>query len=411
MPPSPEKKPDPEIKPVDISKILLPKKETGPNVDSAQRINAGALLHQEETAALPKTEPHTPVRLTPTPPPAAPGAPAAANPATTIVGITTPPAAPVPEEGVRPLQTYRGDLESVVHDQGVSVVSVAAAEAERRGKQPLSPENAEEQRAKQRSWAMIIGGVALVVIALGTVGVILMRPTSTPIAAAPKAPFITVDDSALIAVPAGHNSRDEVMTSLQAARKSTKLSLGLVKWLYIAEPSSVQDGIPRPIGVTELFNIIAPQTPPELLRTLSGKFLLGLHSFDENQPFLLMQVDSYETAYAGMLAWESNMRSDLAPLFNRNPSPRPAPVDPLPTGTTTVAATQPQMTTQFLQSGFVDKVVENRDTRVILNDAGDILLLWTFLGRNTILITTNEYTLREVLSRMTNAPVVPIPGK
>lgn len=415
MPPSPEKKPDPEIKSVDISKILLPKKETGPDVDSAQRVNAGALLHQEETAALPKTEPHVPVRLTPTPPPIAsvPSAPAASAAGTP--GISTPasPAAPAAEEGVRPLQTYRGDLESVVHDQGVSIVSVAAAEAERRGKQPLSPEGIEERQARQRSWAMIIGGVALVAIALATIGVIALRPTSTPTAEAPRAPFITVDDSALIAVPAGQNSRDEVMTSLQAARKSTKLSLGLIKWLYIAEPSSVQDGVPRSIGITELLNILAPQTPPELMRTLNGKYLIGLHSFDENQPFLLMQVDSYETAYAGMLAWEASMRNDLSPLFNRNPSPRPAPItaQPAPTGTSTPLDTQPQAPVQFIQTGFVDKVVENRDARAVLNDAGDILLLWTFLGRNTILITTNEYTLREVLSRMTNAPVVPIPGK
>jgi len=55
--------------------------------------------------------------------------------------------------------------------------------------------------------------------------------------------------------------------------------------------------------------------------------------------------------------------------------------------------------------------VENRDTRSYLNSSGDILLLWTFLGRNIILITTNEYTLREVLSRMSSAPVVPIPGR
>ncbi len=405
MPPSPEKKPDPEVKGLDISKILLPKKESGPNVDSAQRINAGALLAQEEGAALPKTEPKTPVRLTPTAPAPASTAPIttpAASPLGTppaVVGIDTPPAAPA-ESGVKSLQTYRGDFESVVNEKGVSVVSVAAAEAERRGKQPLSQETAEEKDSRQRSWAMIIGGVALVLIALGVIAVILLRPTTVAPSAAPQAPFITVDDSVLVPVPAGQNSRDEVMTDLQAARARTKLSLGLVEWLYLAEPSSVQDGVARPISITELLGIIAPKAPPEILRTLSGKYIIGLHSFDENQPFLLMQVDSYETAYAGMLAWEDTMRSDLAPFFNRNPSP-----------TTPGQAPVASSTPQFLQTGFVDKVVENRDTRVIQNDNGDILLLWTFLGRNAVLITTNEYTLREVLSRLTAAPVVPIPGK
>ena len=101
-----------------------------------------------------------------------------------------------------------------------------------------------------------------------------------------------------------------------------------------------------------------------------------------------------------MLDWERTLNTDLLPLFSRNPSPKPQ-------GAPAPASATPQ----FLQTSFVDKVVENRDTRAYLNSAGDILLLWTFLGRNIILITTNEYTLREVLSRMSSAPVVPIPGK
>jgi len=114
------------------------------------------------------------------------------------------------------------------------------------------------------------------------------------------------------------------------------------------------------------------------------------------------------------------MRGDLSPLFSRSPSPRLVAPEPPPvfeTATSTASSTgstTPQavpIEIPFIQTGFVDKIVENRDTRAVLNDAGDLLLLWTFLGRNSIVITTNEYTLREVVSRINVAPTIPTPGQ
>ncbi len=370
MPPIPEKKPDPAPEPIDIGKLLLPKKEAPA---PAQRINAGLLLEQEQHAELPKTE-------------SAPAAPLK-------------PKEERPE--VSPLQTYRGDIEQVVHEgQGVSVVSIAAAEAARRGKEPIQQETKEEKSAKRNSWAMIAGGVALVLLAAGTLAALFLRPTTVPIAEIPKAPFIFVDDTALVSLPAGQGTRDMLMTYLQAARQRVQLQIGLIEWLYVVWPAAQEGAPPRQLKAPEFLQILAPQVPPELLRTLSANYLIGVHSFEENQPFLLLQVDSYEVSYKAMLDWERTLNTDLLPLFNRNPSPKLQ-------GAAAPASTTPQ----FLQTNFVDKIAENRDTRAYLNRAGDILLLWTFLGRNTILITTNEYTLREVLSRTSSAPVVPIPGK
>ncbi len=380
MPPSPEKKPDPEVKGLDISKILLPKKESGPTPESAQRVNAGALLAQEENATL----------LKPTPP-------VVIGPTTQVPAPTTP-AAPVEESETKPLQTYKADLDSVVAKQGVSAVSAAAAEAVRRGKQPLPEETYEEKKARSTRWAMIAGGVVLVLLAGVVLTVVLARPTSVPAAVAPQAPFIAVDDSKFVALPASPHTREELMTILQAARIQAKLSLGLIQWLYIAESPATKDGQYRPIGSAELLGTMVPEMPEKLLRVLSNQYLLGLHSFDENQPFLLLQVDSYETAYAGMLEWERTLQSDLSPLFTRIPSPQK-----------TGATLPDESPLQFIRSNFLDRVVENRDARVVQNINGDILMLWTFLGRNTVLITTNEYTLREVLSRLNTTPVVPIP--
>ncbi len=333
------------------------------------------MLEQEQHAELPKTEP----------------APAA-----------TP--APKKEEdsGVSPLQTYRGDVEQVVQEgKGVSVVSIAAAEAERRGKMPLINKTPEEIKASLKSWSMIVAGVVLVLAAAGALAVVFLRQTTTLLTSEkPHAPFIFVDEAAPVMIPIGQGEKGNSMANLQTARRSIKLQIGLIEWLYLTKQPEQDGAAPVQVGITELLQTIAPQIPPELMRTLEPAYLVGIHSFEENQPFLLLLVDSYETAYAGMLLWERTLQKDLLPFFSRNPSPKMQ-------GAAPPASTTPQL----LQTSFVDKVVENRDTRAYLNDAGDVLLLWTVLGRNIILITTNEYTLREVISRLNTAPVIPIPGK
>lgn len=377
---------------IDLGKILLPKKEAGPNVDSAQRINAGALLAQEAAAELPKPESQGPVER--------------------MIPEQEAGTAPPEQTSIQPLQTYKGDLESVVSDKNVSMVSIAAAEAERRGRAPLQPQEIKAALLKLRMWAMVGGGALLVVGAIGVVVFVLLPRTVEPIVAeAISAPLITVDGSAFVSVVPGGNTRAMLMNGLQTAKKEIQLSVGLVAWLYVAEPPAVDGDAPRQLTASELLGILAPNIPPALIRVLEGTYVVGVHSFDENQAFMLLRVDSYETAYAGMLAWEQTMRPDLLPFFNRNPSPQVVSAPPAPVATSTGTSTAPVAPPIFINSSFVDKVVENRDVRLIQNSAGDILLLWTFLGRNTILVTTNEYTMREVLSRLKSAPVVPIPGR
>ena len=101
-----------------------------------------------------------------------------------------------------------------------------------------------------------------------------------------------------------------------------------------------------------------------------------------------------------MLSWEQNIQNDLSPLFLRTPRER-TPDEIIP---------KPAQDFRVVASPFIDAVVENHDARVIRNDTQDILLLWAFADRQTLVLTTNEYTFREVLTRLKNAPTVPLPN-
>lgn len=368
---------------------MLPKKEVaGQTVDSAQRINAGALLEQEITASSAGTD----------------MAQLHAQEKAAEEAKTAEPAPKKEEELVKPIETYQRDIESVVQHGDVSVLSIATAEANRRS--ATGEEEPETKKAKTRSLvqniAMIAGGLIFLVGASGALAYMVTRPTSVPVAGtvAPVTPFISVDAVKEITITSDE-SRNTILASLDAARQATSLSLGLMSQLLVTESSTTPSAAPTALSAQDFFTLIAPNMPATLARSLQPDYLLGVHVYNGNQAFVIANVYSYEEAYSGMLAWEPFIQRDLAPLFNYTPSPHI---------NGTVATTSTDTSNQFIQTGFTDAIVENHDARVLQNQYGDIYLLWTFLDRNTLVITTNDATLREIIARLKVAPITPIPA-
>ncbi|MBI2004678.1 hypothetical protein HYS79_00775 [Patescibacteria group bacterium] len=387
---------------IDPKSVLLPKKE-GAVPASTERVNAGILLEQETSAKLGGTAQNPPEQKS--------GASVAEGnartPRTFAPGGS---AESVPqkkeESAVRPIETYQGDIESLVQNKNLSVVSIAAAEAIRRSHTPhAAPEASSIAPATEwLNWlggrlAMVMGGVFFFAAAAGLLAYFFLRPVpSVPPNTAADAPFILVDDTRGIAFAEADFTRPIAMGAFNDMRKNVALSLGLIERIYPATMSTNADGVAvyTLIDAQKLLALLGPTAPQELVRTVEpAPYLFGAHVFDDHQAFLMLTVDSYEQAFAGMLGWEATMQSDLAPLFTRTPRPH-IPEEGLATSTPEQRA---------IVTGFTDVVVENHDARVIKNEYGDILLLWTFLDRSTLLITTNEYTLREIVSRISNAPV------
>jgi len=360
---------DPKKNVFDLKNILLPKKE-GQSPASASRANAGVLLENEQTAELPKQE-------------AQPIVPAQA------------PQGPVETTTIKPLETYQSDMDSVISQKNVSMVSIATAEAERAAK--LAASVTPEQSKKDWSWltklGVMVGSVLLVAGAVGLLMYVFLRPApSVTIGKGVVAPFIAIDDTqVLVATPQQFN-RTTLLQNLESLKEKTAISLGLVSRVYVTISSTTLKAgeMPPTVTVQELLSTIAPNTTDEFLRTLDPTYyLLGTHVFDGNQEFLIMRVDSYERAFSGMLAWERTMQAELSPLFTRTPRPR---IESEAAGSSTPPVT-------LIPTAFRDKVVANHDARVIQNEAGDVLLLWTFLDRNTLVITTNGSTVSEIIAR------------
>ena len=381
---------------VDLDKILLPKK--GPHPDTTARVNAGAVLEASMPLSAAPKAPASPEALrslrqdirSELKETAAPAAPAVELPRTPQLQAPEPKPADAPVAAVR---TYKGDIEETVREKNVSLVSIAAAQA-RRGT-PVAP------KSEGRSYAMVGVGLVLIVLSLGVLAYLFIpREAATPDAPEAMPPLIHVDATMRVEVRPNQD-RLALMDELVTDRENVKLSLGLVARLYVVQSAtSSVSGIEGEYPASAFLGLLAPHAPSALLRSLFDRFLLGVHSFDGNQPFLIFKTASYQQTYAGMLEWERDMQGDLLPLFERKPRVR------IPEEGTTTPVTAPQVT----ETEFADAIVENHDARVIHNAAGDILLMWSFVNRETLVIATNEYSLREAITRLKSPPLVPIPN-
>lgn len=289
---------------------------------------------------------------------------------------------------LHPLRTYKSDAQMSVQSNRTSLVTMAAAEETRRARVSSTAAATPQPRAPI-SWAritiwtltalFIVGGCAAAIY------VYIGPPTVDPETTVQASNILYIDES--VEVPLSGLDHLALVTELAKLRDSTTLSLGLMRETYFTLPTEA--GGKRLASTQEVAPRLAPNMPPSLLRALQPEFILGTHVFDRNQGFIVFKTDNYQQAFSGMVEWEHAMRGDLLPFMDRRPRER------LPN-----EGTNSTTTPRVIASSFVDRVVRNHDARVLYNDAGDIVLLYSFLDQRTIAITTNEHTLFEIASRL-----------
>lgn len=370
-----------------LESILLRRKNTGePSPLSASRAPAAEALQAANYSA-PQPAPHAPERLADIPKTAANALP-----------------------DVPALHTFKGDIANTMQERQISLAAMAQAEAERAHTAGGSQErpHAWLRRNIGRIIALSLG-LLLVAGGLGILAVTYLRIAPVVPAPGAAAPIIFVDQRKEITVQPGE-TRNTLMRSLDATAKTETLPLGLVEALTLTAASTTP-GASRPLTARAFFFILAPQAPDRLVRVLQPEFLLGLHAQGGNHPFLIFKTDEFEVAFAGMLEWESTMQNDLSPLFPKPPE-APAPGSVTASGS---AQTIPS-TPRILNTPFVDAILSNHDARVIRlpaqagNAQGELALLWSFADRDTLVITTNQGTLAEIISRLRVASTITVPG-
>ena len=147
--------------------------------------------------------------------------------------------------------------------------------------------------------------------------------------------------------------------------------------------------------------------PDILMRNIRPESTVGIvHAGSETRPFFILKVSSYERTFAGMLAWEQDMRASLTQLYPSYPN---APVvsepEPAATTTTTTSSTTPFVIPPpaVAPVEFVDAIVRNYDVRILRDADGRSLMLYGYYNKETLIIARDEAAFLELVTRLNAA--------
>lgn len=258
------------------------------------------------------------------------------------------------------LRTFADDLSEEIKKKGVTTATIVQAERERAVREITLDQ---DEAPKVASWKNpLLLGAALLFVALGILGVGGAYLYST---------LVTTEEhstSESIIFPNAIIERDqppyqELSDLLALERFEINVPLGEITRIdpTLAHASTTAREILRALN--------APETLLREVRTV----MLGVHSFNRNQPFIIVEITQYDRAYGAMLRWEEDLGRALGNFFK----PEGGKVPPTLT--------------------FTDKVFQNIDTRV---SDSSWPVLYAFPRRDVLVITTNQYTLSEILTRL-----------
>lgn len=128
----------------------------------------------------------------------------------------------------------------------------------------------------------------------------------------------------------------------------------------------------------DIVDTMKPRIPKQLATILYPDYMFAVHTTEENTPVIFLVADSYDTAFAGMLAWEPTLAQDLTPFFPSR-------------GATALNAGSTK---------FEDMAVDNIDARVLRAPNKKVRILYAVLEKNVIVITNNIYSLKEAAARL-----------
>lgn len=229
-----------------------------------------------------------------------------------------------------------------------------------------------EEKAPVNKNIYFLAGVILAAAAgLAVAGwFIFFRPAGVKEAAsqAPK-PLVFSEKQEKIVISS--ESRPELINASQNAFKSPIAINTILDIPVLSGPAGGQNFI----QARKFFSILKIFPPADFVQSLEGPFDLGVFYFRKNTPFLVFKIRSFDLAFAGMLEWEKNMPGDLKEILLISNAPASS-------------------------EKFQDKIIANRDSRVLYNASGTPAIIYGFSGKQYLVVTGDTDTFEEIFRRL-----------
>jgi hypothetical protein len=358
-----------------------------------------------------------------------------------------PPAIPKKESSedkgflIRPIRTYQDDVAKFVKDKKVSTAQIVLAEQNRKQninsaqpKKTLSQVKAVNVAPKpeQKNYSkilkplfktlvatlLIFGGLAVLyyVYDSGIIQKQISNVTAPKISNTEK--LIEKENRILIDTTGKQISK--IQSEIFAVIENTTLDIekGITEIQII---KTTEDGSSELITTNNFFQIFNTNISDKTLRSLDESFLIGLHNIDnttQTNPFIIFKTNEFEQVFSEMFDWEFYLVNDFKNIFadtlktteiipetttessttTATSTIENTDAEELSTSTTDVVLIDPQP--EFDPRDFKDLILNNHDTRAIIDTKGNIRFLYGFIGDEFLIITNDSETFKEVSRRL-----------
>jgi hypothetical protein len=284
------------------------------------------------------------------------------------------------------IRTYREDMESAIQDNHLSSINIAIAESKKTNSQTQVRQEENTTATSSNLKNNIIIMFSLILIIAGIVALFYFyftnKQDSTPITQIREiTSLITSENKEELNVDT--IIKDKFINALSSKLNDTQTPINNLYNIYITTGSSTAK---RLVDVSEFISLIKLKMPDGIKRSLSADFMVGMYSLDKNQPFIIFKTLSFENTYAGMLAWETNIKEDLQTIFRLS-------------GYQSGGGILNELTPSDIKK-FEDGVISNKDVRILRDDNKNIMLLYGIVDPQTIVITVSDSAFREIVSRL-----------
>jgi len=294
---------------------------------------------------------------------------------------------PQPPKKKSSIRTYYSDIAETIRDTNLSMTGIAIAENKRahqevRGPAPEPEESAEPKASRA---AIIILAFVLVALGAGIFGFFFASREGPDMAEVDLPPESLIPTESSRTIDVTGFTREDLLSTLERTRDGATGAVETIEHIHLIETLPGRNtSKTQALGARALFGMVAARVDNAFLRSIEPEFMLGIHALDRDHYFLILKTSFFENMFAGMLRWEKSLADDMPFLVN---------VLTQPAATGTPRTSSGRLTAQ-------DVVIVNRDVRVLSDSLGNPRIMYSLPDRNTLIIASNEDTMKEVFERI-----------
>jgi len=269
---------------------------------------------------------------------------------------------------VEALHTLSSDLTSALYEKKGTVIKLALAEEEKRrmleeGREPYSKQNIFFLIA---TTILVIAGIGLIIFMY-----IRKNPTVDTNTQISLPAYVFTDGN--ITVPIVGKTKEDARVLIRGAAHSIK-DTETVVGIYPINNTTTDTAL---VSFSQFNDILSLQIPTAVTQQILGTFMIGAYR-DAGiiSPFLLLKTQSSEDTRNAIMQWEPTMYESV------------------------MQSTGMEVNPILIGKDFENAIIRNKDARVLREENGKIILLYTFIDKYTLLITSSPNVVAMAIDRL-----------